>query len=177
MLGTQDKELLAQFHHTISEQLNARLSESPKFFGLLVLVSTGYGYVLSEPKLCKLVPLATGLSLATAVWASWYLAALGYAFRWLQNVQHRIEAELGWNRYPPKAGKPPKSLINPLKWYWLLPGIYEAHAAGLSALFVLICFTGMTGCKRFALSIVGVFVIALLNLGYLWKFKNKRLDP
>ena len=75
-MDDKDKELLAQFHHTISEQLNARLSESPKFFGLLVLVSTGYGYVLSEPKLCKLIPLATGLSLAATVWASWYLAAL-----------------------------------------------------------------------------------------------------
>jgi hypothetical protein len=49
----KEKELLAQFHHTISEQLDSRLSESPKFFGLLVIVSTGYGYVLSDSKFSK----------------------------------------------------------------------------------------------------------------------------
>jgi hypothetical protein len=42
----KEKELLAQFHQTISEQLNARLSESPKCFGLLIVVSTGYGYAI-----------------------------------------------------------------------------------------------------------------------------------
>jgi len=172
----KDKELLAQFHHTISEQLNARLSESPKFFALLVVVSTGYGYVLSEPKLCKLVPLATWLSLAATLWASWYLAALGYAFRFLQNIQHRIEDAVEWNGYAPISGEPP-TLTNPLHWYWLLPGIYHAHVAGLSALFVLICFTGLTGYRRFAVSLIGVFVIALSNLYYLRKFKRKRLDP
>lgn len=42
----EQKWRLATFHQTISEQLNARLSESPKFFAVLVVVSTGYGYVL-----------------------------------------------------------------------------------------------------------------------------------
>jgi hypothetical protein len=52
-MNDKEQELLAQFHHPISEQLNSRLSESPKFFGLLVVVSTGYGYVLSSPLLYK----------------------------------------------------------------------------------------------------------------------------
>jgi hypothetical protein len=168
----KDKEMLAQFHHTISEQLNARLAESPKFFALLVVVSTGYGYVLADSKLSKLVPVATLLSLAATFWASWYLAALGYAFRFLQNVQHRIEGAVEWNRFTPMSGIPP-SLRNPLNWYWLLPGIYHAHVAGLNLLFVLICFTGLTGYKRFELSIAGVAGIALMNLYYVRKFKAK----
>src|SRR5260370_28970020 len=39
-------ERLAGFHQTISEQLNARLAESPRFFWVLVAVSAAYGYVL-----------------------------------------------------------------------------------------------------------------------------------
>lgn len=87
-IGDRDK-LLAEFHHTISEQLNARLSESPKFFGLLIVVSTAYGYVLSKPELSaqkELFVLASLLSYVAVLWASWYLAALGYAFsRLLKN--------------------------------------------------------------------------------------------
>jgi hypothetical protein len=93
----KEKELLAQFHHTISEQLDSRLSESPKFFGLLVVVSSGYGFVLSKPELSKFILLAALLSLAAILWAAWYLAALGYAFRFLQSTQHRIEHALDWN--------------------------------------------------------------------------------
>lgn len=174
----KEKELLAQFHHTISEQLNSRLSESPKFFGLLVVVSTGYGYVLSDPKLHQFIPLATALSLAATLWASWYLAALGYAFRFLQNIQHRIERALSWSpQYALESGEPPRSLWNPLRWFWLLPGIYHAHAAGLCFLFVLVCLTGIGGRKGTAASIVGVSAIALVNLCYLKKFEGKRKKP
>jgi hypothetical protein len=169
-----EKELLAQFHHTISEQLNARLSEGPKFFGLLVIVSTGYGYVLSRPELGRFVALATYLSLAAVLWAGWYLAALGYAFRFLQNSQHRIERALGWNQFVPASGEPPKSLVNPLKWFWLLPGIYHPHAAGLSFFFVLVCVTAFAGRKGVAVSVIGISTIALVNLYYLKKFKEKQ---
>jgi hypothetical protein len=99
-MDSDEKNRLVQFHHTISEQLNARLSESPKFFGLLIVVSTGYGYVLSNNKLCnhgKLLVLASGLSYAAVLWACWYLAALGYAFRFLQYSQHQIERTLEWS--------------------------------------------------------------------------------
>lgn len=144
----QDKEngRLAQFHHTISEQLNARLEESTKFFGLLIVVSTGYGYVLSTPVLCSqrdVFVLASFLAYGTVLWLTWYLAALGYAFRFLQNSQHLIEHALGWSpAYVPGpqngrvVGEPPESLK--LKdSFWLLPGIYHAHAAGLSAFLVV----------------------------------------
>ena len=76
-MSEKDKELLAAFHHTISEQLNSRLSESPQFFGLLVVVATGYGYALARPEL-HLKTLATALAMAATLWAGWYLAALGY---------------------------------------------------------------------------------------------------
>jgi hypothetical protein len=89
-MNEKEKELLAGFHHTISEQLDSRLSESPKFFGLLVVVSTGYGYVLSGQSSPKLLLPATLLALAATFWASWYLAALGYAFRFLQFGQHDL---------------------------------------------------------------------------------------
>ena len=102
----KEKELLAQFHHTISEQLNARLSESPKFFGLLVVVSTAYGYVLAKSDLKPLLVLASLLSYVAVLWASWYLVALGFAFRFLQYCQHRIEHELEWNpQYVPRPRK------------------------------------------------------------------------
>jgi hypothetical protein len=173
----EEKELLAEFHHTISEQLNARLSESPKFFGLLIVVSTGCGYVLSEPKLCKFITLATVLSLAATLWATWYLAALGYAFRFLQNIQHRIEHALEWSRCTLDSGNPPESLWYPWKWFWLLPGIYHAHAAGICFLFVLVCVTGFAGRRGIVVSVIGVSVISLVNWCYLKKFKRTRKKP
>ena len=152
-MNDKEQELLAQFHHTISEQLNSRLSESPKFFGLLVVVSTGYGYVLSNPLLYKqkeVFLLASLLSYAAVLWASWYLAALGYAFRLLQNSQHRIESALGWNpKYVPGSEDdrmtgqppqwPPKTFRRRIDAFWLLPGIYHAHAAGLAVFLIIIC--------------------------------------
>lgn len=144
-----EKELLAQFHHTISEQLDSRLSESPKFFGLLVVVSTAYGYVLSKSDLeCNktLFVLASLLAYLAVHWANWYLAALGYAFRFLQNSQHLIEDALDWSpRFVPgkergrMTGEPPQSVKNPLDAFWLLPGIYHSHVAGLAIFLAIIC--------------------------------------
>lgn len=172
-MSEDNHELLAGFHHTISEQLNSRLSESPKFFGLLVVVSTGYGYVLSKPQLCGLVFAATLLSLAATLWASWYLAALGYAFRFLQHSQHRIESKLQWDKCAPTPGTPPENYRNPLDWFWLLPGIYHAHAAGLSVFYAFICCVGLHGCWRYTSLAIGVVLIASANLYYLHKFKRR----
>jgi len=168
-MNEKDKELLAGFHHTISEQLNSRLSESPKFFGLLVVVSTGYGYVLSNHELCNLLLPATLLALAATLWASWYLAALGYAFRFLQSGQHRIEQELNWSKYVRASGNPSESRWNP---FWLLPGIYHAHAAGLSFFFVLLCFIGLHDHWRWLGSAFGLLFIVSANFCYLKKFKR-----
>src|SRR5208337_3078307 len=141
-----DKGRLAGFHQTISQQLNARLEESPRFFWALVAISTGYGYVLwgtSQAEQCQhlLVLIGAGaLSYAAVLWASWYLAALGYAFRFLQNSQHCIEHALRWrpNCVPvgdnvgEGAGAPPQANgPQPRVIFWLLPGIYHAHAGGL----------------------------------------------
>jgi hypothetical protein len=191
-------ERLAQFHHTISEQLNARLAESPKFFGLLIVVSTGYGYVLSTPHLseqAEVFVLASFLSYATVLWSIWYLAALGYAFRFLQNSQHLIERALGWSpAYVPgpedgrMSGEPPEP-IKILKSFWLLPGIYHAHAAGLSVFLLIICgafwfragqrwpFHWLAPVISLIAVSLGLFWIFWINRYYLKKFKRKRRNP
>ncbi len=199
-MGDKDKELLAGFHHTISEQLNSRLSESPKFFGLLVVVATGFGYVLAMPSPANhsgLFLLASILSYLAVLWAIWYLAALGYAFRFLQNTQHCIERELGWNpAYVPKAednresGTPPWPTAKWSDTYWLLPGIYHAHAAGLGALLTIICAVfwfhanaywpifSQHCCLASSGTIIAAFAGLLwlhsMNRHYLAKFANKR---
>lgn len=200
-MSDKEKELLAQFHHTISEQLNARLSESPKFFGLLVVVSTGYGYVLSIPcphKHKGLLILASALSYAAVLWASWYLAALGYAFRFLQNIQHCIEHKIGWEGSTPlpekgrRTGKPPWPAKTFSDTYWLLPGIYHAHAAGLGAFLVIICVAFVCyawscwllcwqHCLLIAIGLVAILVglawIRGWNLHYLNRFGSKWRNP
>jgi len=187
-------ELLAGFHHTISEQLNSRLSESPKFFGLLVVVATGYGYVLSEQRLNSLFLPATVLALSATLWASWYLAALGYAFRFLQNCQHCIEHELGWATFTPGLSqRETEERPNPVKSlgdvFWLLPGIYHAHAAGLCAFLVVICVAACraswTWWPHCYIVICGLLVFATgaavtvcINVHYVRKFRDKRRqDP
>src|SRR5260370_8200602 len=49
-MNDKEQELLAQFHHPISERLNSRLSESPKFFGLLFAVSPAHEPALPRPR-------------------------------------------------------------------------------------------------------------------------------
>lgn len=108
------QESLAEFHRTISEQLNARLEESPRFFWALVAISTAYGYALwgaksdvsDQAQREIVVRLTAILAYLATLWASWYLAALGYAFRFLQNTQHCIERALGWDHYAPPKHPP-----------------------------------------------------------------------
>ncbi len=175
----EEKERLAEFHHTISEQLNSRLSESPKFFALLVVVGTAYAYVLSNEQLSSkqssdLTTLATWLCLAVALWAGWYLAALGYAFRFLQRCQHQIEDGLGWRQFSPESGEIPTNVWNPLNWFWLLPGIYHPHALGLAVFLVFVSFEGLhSSCAKWSAAVVGVIAMGLMNLRYLLKFKGK----
>ena len=193
------REQLAGFHQTISEQLNARLTESPRFFWALVVVSTGYGYVLwnlankqgkAEPGLCMMLGIASLLSYVAVIWASWYLAALGYAFRYLQNVQHSIERDLGWDAYGPSRGDPPK-IIRRCSFdnFWLLPSIYHAHVVGLVLFLAIIIFAfafywysrqcwGSSsalciGIISFVLWVIGVVIIFRINRCYVLKFKRK----
>jgi hypothetical protein len=197
-MDDKQKELLGQFHQTISEQLNSRLSESPKFFGLLVVVSTGYGYVLFSRDLTThkaLFVLASGLAYASVLWATWYLAALGYAFRFLQNVQHCVEQEIGWADYTPlpengrRTGEPPRP---PKKFssdpFWLLPSIYHAHAAGLAAFLLTICAAFGWNAREFwshrfvvaATSAAVLFGLAWIygwNFHYVKRFGDKWRNP
>jgi hypothetical protein len=167
--------------------------KAQSFFGLLVVVATGYGYVLSDVRLDKLFAPATLLALAATLWASWYLAALGYAFRFLQNCQHCIEHELGWAKFTPGSkhhvGEPPNPIKSVGDVFWLLPGIYHAHAVGLCVLLALICIAGcrtawawwphccvvMSGLLVFSVGIVFTFWI---NVHYVRKFRDsRRKDP
>ena len=193
------RDQLAGFHRTISQQLSARLAESPRFFWALVVVSTGYGYVLwnvamnpeqTKPGSFTGFVIASLLAYAAVLWASWYLAALGYAFRFLQNGQHCIEYALGWNTYVPNGdtGKPPTRIRRLGDIFWLLPGIYHAHAFGLVALLILIiaafcCYSRQwwASCSVLFIGlisfVVGVGLIVFFNLHYVWKFQEKWQDP
>ena len=197
-MNDKDKELLAEYHHTVSEQLNARLSESPRFFGLLIVVATGYGYVLSKPDLAnhkELFVLTSFLSYAAVLWAVWYLAALGYAFRFLQNIQHSIEHELGWSEFTPlpesgrRTGQPPSPASIFWDTFWLLPGIYHAHVAGLGAFVVIIsaasgfyAYMLWTLCWQRCLAtvicalatVVGLISLFWINRHYLSRFTARR---
>lgn len=193
-MNDNEKTGLVQFHHTISEQLNARLSESPKFFGLLVVISTGYGYVLSKYELDGLFLLASVLAYSAVLWASWYLAALGYSFRFLQYSQHAIEHDLDWNpRYVPgpaegedgrPTGMPPPRSWKPWTWFWTLPSIYHPHAVGLGVFLLVVCsaFSRHSSkcCAHASLMIAGWIGIALgfifmlgINRYYVEKFRLK----
>ena len=195
--SSHGRDHLAIYHQTISQQLNARLEESPRFFWALVVVSTGYGYVLwdvtrgskpTQPELPVIFIIASLLSFFAVLWASWYLAALGYAFRYLQNIQHCIEHRLGWNIYGPEGSSPPTNIRRCSDIFWLLPGIYHAHKCGLVLFLVIIisafslyssrlwgvCCSLLLG---FASLFTGIGFIIYINWHYLRKFKKHRKDP
>lgn len=185
-------ENLAEFHRTISEQLNARLEESPRFFWALVAISTAYGYALwgeyTQPSALAqrevVVHLTGVLAYLATLWASWYLAALGYAFRFLQNTQHCIEHALGWDNYAPENTAPPKSP----RWvdsFWLLPGIYHPHALGLCVFLSLVAFTSLWSWHS-SLCVIsahlffwfaGLAFIVSIHRYYLLKFAGRFREP
>ena len=191
-MGESDR--LAEFHRTISSQLNARLAESPRFFWALVAVSTGYGYVLwneasvsgdAQSARHIIVRLASVLVYVTILWASWYLAALGYAFRFLQNSQHCIERALGWSKYAPEYGVPPENLSRYSDAFWLLPGIYHAHVFGLCVFLLVVVTTSAwqwwPNCVALFIHFLflgfGLAFILRINAHYLQKFRLRRRDP
>ncbi len=194
------RELLAGFHHTISEQLNARLAESPRFFWALIVVSTGYGYVLwglhslqDKHEAAFLFAITSFLAYFAVLWASWYLAALGYAFRFLQNAQHCMEHALGWEGYGPRgipkpSGEPPAVISRCSDLFSLLPGIYHAHVFGLTGLLVIISSAICWRCQEWFGScwaiLVGLLLLGLglgfiicVNVHYVRRFRGKWRNP
>ncbi len=186
------QERLADFHRTISEQLNARLEESPRFFWALLAISTAYGYALwgetpdpsALPQRQIVVRLVAVLAFLATLWASWYLAALGYAFRFLQNTQHCIERALGWDKYAPHNTLPPKEP----RWldsFWLLPGIYHPHALGLCVFLTLVSFTSLwrwhsNTCvisAHIIFWLAGLSFIVTIHRYYLKKFTKRHRNP
>jgi len=182
---------LAGFHHTISEQLNARLAESPRFFAVLVVASTAYGFVLwnfgpetrNSAKNSAFL-LVSVVAYAAGLWSHWYLAALGYAFRFLQNTQHRIEEALGWDSYRPRGtGNPPERITTLPRLLWLLPGIYHAHFFGLSLFLVAVIGSfwwhwpnrHTVNYWTAAALVIAAVTIFSVNYHYLTKFKRKRV--
>lgn len=134
-------EGLTSFHGTMAEQLDARLSESHKFLGVLVLAITAYAYVIWYWELSRgrfVLLLVSAISYLVTIWAIWYLAALGYAFRFLQYSMHQAEKTLGWEKLGLPSGTVGQGLPRVI---WLHPGIYQAHLFGVVSLMLLVCVT------------------------------------
>lgn len=188
-LKPEEIQSLASFHATMAEQLNSRLSESHRFFGVLVLALTAYGYVIWgwKPETGRfLLALVSVISYLVVFWALWYLAALGYAFRFLQFSMHQTETALGWRNYGLDSGQVAKGLF---RWCWLLPGIYHAHLFGLLVVMVIVCSVfalkwwhtlgafGHSYFEAIASSVIGVVAAGvwavLINLHYVNKYEAK----
>jgi hypothetical protein len=187
-------EALPQFHRTISEQLNARLSEAPRFFWAVILSITAYAYVLwwyagekqTPERFYTVFLLVSGVAYLSILWVLMYIAALGYAFRYLQNSQHRIEEVLGWEIYRPETtGVPPDAIRSTGDLFWLLPGIYHAHLYGLiflsiviHVIFVLILpDTGGAALTASLTFIAETVWILSWNYHYLRKFRHRHVRP
>ena|SRR2546422_7585165 len=194
MDSKSNNEALGLFHQTISEQLNARLSEAPRFFWGVILSVTAYAYVLwwyggekqTPDRFYYVFMLVSAVAYLSILWVTSYLAALGYAFRYLQNAQHRIEDVLGWEIYRPQTtGIPPETIRSLGDLFWLLPGIYHAHLYGLLFLSVVlhVVFVSIIPDKHGATLIAiatSTFETAWVfwwNYHYLRKFRQRRIRP
>lgn len=132
-------ELLVTFHSTMADQLNSRLSESPRFFAFVIAALTAYAFVISHYQSDRfMLVLVSFISYMVLQWAIWYMAALGYAFRFLQYSMHLAEVALDWTQYSLEYGVPPKTRSFS-RTFWLHPGIYHAHLAGLIIIVCIVC--------------------------------------
>ena len=139
-LTEQDKQNLTNYHATIAGQLDSRMAESPKFFGVVVVALTAYAYALWHLVANKdgftpadqafMFVIVSILAYVVVLWAVYYLAALSYAFRFLQYSMHKAEDELGWKGFRLSDAERMHycSVADSFK---LLPGIYHAHLLGL----------------------------------------------
>lgn len=189
-LKPEERSALATFYSTMAEQLDSRLSESPKFFGVILAALTAYGYVIStwKPGTSRfLLVLVSLISYIVILWAIWYVAALGYAFRFLQYPMHQAEKVLGWETYTIRSGEVPKS-CSLHRYFWLLPGIYHAHLGGLVAIMAIVCFVfafkwwnteGAFGCphsEALSSSSIGFFLGLLWTVAINNRYVNKYED-
>ena len=130
--------------------------------------------------------LVSGVAYFSILWVVTYLAALGYAFRYLQNSQHRIEDVLGWEIFRPETtGIPPQNIRSIGDLFWLMPGIYHAHLYGLLFLSLVLhaVFIAIIPDVR-AATIVAITTLlfeiiwALVwNYHYLRKFRQRHVRP
>ncbi len=130
--------------------------------------------------------LVSGVAYLSILWVVTYLAALGYAFRYLQNSQHRIGDVLGWEIFRPKTtGVPPATIRSIGDLFWLLPGIYHAHLYGLLFLSVVlhvvfvVIISDVRGATLTAITAL-LFEIAWIwfwNYHYLKKFRQRHVRP
>ncbi|MEQ1845957.1 MAG: hypothetical protein ABL983_10345 [Nitrospira sp.] len=148
-LTEQGKQNLTTYHATIAEQLDSRMAESPKFFGVVVVALTAYAYAIWHWVPNKdgstlveqgfMLGIVSMLAYLVVLWAVSYLAALSYAFRFLQYSMHKAEDELGWKGFRlSDAERMHYGCVTDS--FRLLPGIYHAHLAGLFFVMIFICF-------------------------------------
>ncbi len=126
------------------------------------------------------------LAYGTGLWSHWYLAALGYAFRFLQNSQHRIEEKLQWDRYrPEETGDPPDRITSVSSLFWLLPGIYHAHLFGLCAYLIIVIAAfwayypdrWVANLIAILAATVGFLSVWWIHYHYMTKFRRKYRRP
>lgn len=165
---------LVSYYQTISEQLNARLTESPRFFGVVVVASTAYGYVIWNGKAAKSIDFfflgfSSLVFYVVILWAIWYLLALGYAFRYLQFSQHRIEDDLGWDVYRSKeTGNPPGNIKGLKDLFWVLPGIYHAHLGGLITIIFLLFSVFILQAENLCMATLMAFPFLVIAAFFTW---------
>jgi hypothetical protein len=114
------------------------------------------------------------------------LAALGYAFRFLQNSQHRIEEKLQWHLYRPEnTGVPPDRIDSIAALFWLLPGIYHAHLFGLCAYIAIVIAAfwvyypqrSVANVAAIAATAVATGCVWWIHYHYVTKFRSKYRRP
>ena len=93
------RDLLAGFHRTLSDQLNARLSESPRFFWVLVVVCIGLGYLGAKPAEGAYVIIARILTAYYFLHFLVILPALGYL-----ETPHPLPASISEPVLPKSSG-------------------------------------------------------------------------
>ncbi|MDT7043617.1 hypothetical protein [Candidatus Nitronereus thalassa] len=189
-----NEETLQKYHDQIFQMVNARLTETFKFYTPLVAALTGFGWIWvqtieSKDKATQFADLTTisfYLSMAILLSSVIYLLNVSYTYRALQIVLAGLERILGLYKFSP--GWDPchkidfegfsKTFWKRLIPFWIMPEILKSHLYMFALAALVITFTHIkyfrgSICYSLCLWLFILVIIYMLNGHLLFKLRRQ----
>ncbi|WNM59705.1 hypothetical protein [Candidatus Nitrospira allomarina] len=181
-----NEEVLQKYHDQVFQMINARLTETLKFYTPILAALTGFGWIwfvfpIPNPDKTPYTDLpffAYLLGMAILFGGVIYLLKVGYTYRYLQIVLAGLEKMLGlyklgpgWDPCPKLEPKLPTLFMafTYTECFWMLPEILKTHlimfffaAIGISLIYMIYLVGPLP-------AIILIWGFIIISIGYTYK--------